>query len=149
MKNNSSKILVGIATIAMLLLTASCRNFQQRAEHQMAKTLKETADPNAQLHDLETVFSSDSLVILNGTLSGVGHSGRHIDMRVEYVYGLDADGHLHESLFDIDARKSVITRARELRDSIQVNAGLKHDSIQCIRDVAWIADLMLNGRVIK
>ena len=133
----------------LTLLTVSCRDFQQKAERQMAKTLKETAAPDALLHDVATVFRSDSLVILDGTLSGTAHSGRHIDMRVEYIYGLGADGHLRDCVFNIDDRKPVITRARELRDSIRENAGIERDSIQCIRDVALITDLALNGRVIK
>lgn len=133
----------------LTLLTVSCRDFQQKAERQMAKTLKETAAPDARLHDVATVFSSDSLVIIDGTLSGTAHSGRHIDMRVEYIYGLGADGHLRDCVFNVDDRKPVIIRARELRDSIRKNAGIERDSVQCIKDVALITDLALNGRVIK
>lgn len=133
----------------LTLLTVSCRDFQQKAERQMEKTLKETADPSAQLHDVKTVFCSDSLVILDGMLSGTGHFGKHIDMRVEYIYGLGADGHLRDCVFNVDDRKPVIIRARELRDSIRKNAGIERDSVQCIKDVALITDLALNGRVIK
>lgn len=134
---------------ALTLLLVSCRDFQKDAFRQMAKTLKETADPSAQLHDVKTVFCSDSLVILDGMLSGTGHFGKHIDMRVEYIYGMDDDGCIRDFVFNVDDRKSVITRAEEYRDSLRNNYDLERDSVQCIRDVAWIMDLAMNGRKVK
>ncbi len=145
---NDMKKVLCLAVLTLLL--ASCHNFQKDAERQMVKTLKATAsDPNARLHDVETVFSSDSLVIIDGTLSGVGYFGKHIDMRVEYIYGIDADGRLRDFVFDIDERGSVVARAEEYRRSLKEDSGLERDSIQCIRDVAMIMDLAPNGQDIK
>lgn len=144
---NDMKKVLCLAVLTLLL--ASCHNFQKDAERQMVKTLKATADPSAQLHDVKTVFCSDSLVILDGMLSGTGHFGKHIDMRVEYIYGMDDDGCIRDFVFNVDDRKSVITRAEEYRRSLKEDSGLERDSIQCIRDVAMIMDLAPNGQDIK
>ena len=123
--------------IALPIAFLSCNSFQKEAKKQMVSTLlanAKLADPDAEVSNINTVFSSDSLIIIHCKLHGPRNNGWNFD--IEYLYLLQADGSRRETSFEVNHEPSVIYKAAVYRKNIKEQQGIILDSIDAIKKVA-------------
>lgn len=104
------------------------------------------SDPNVMIEGMNTIFQSDSAVIIHCTIRYVNKFGGYNKQQIEYVYGFDQIGEKKHYLSDINDFETVVRNEECLNELDGGHSGI--DSIQQIQSKV-IQSLKRYGLTVK
>ena len=143
---NIKKLSVLMLISMMMSLMTSCSesaNLEKEAKEQMEATFKEIArDPSSvQLTNIETVYSDDSLCILNCVFSAKNGLGMDVKDKCEYIF-ICSNGKKYEASVEINKDDEVFVskekyeevRKGTIYETLSYEAGLRYRATLYVND---------------
>lgn len=106
--------------ICAVFMCACSNDIETEARSHMENAVKQLAkDPNPHISDVEIVFKTKDLIVLQCIVKGMNSYGGYSTSNVEYIYGIMDKGKRMESVQILGEKESVLERCEKIYQTVK------------------------------